>query len=214
MIEDKKLLIFDLGGVLIDLHIDRSFAALVELGIPPSILTERNCLINSYMMQFDRGDISRDEMFAYIASQLPACSREMLGAGITERMQEIWNMMLGDYAPYKFHRIQELRSRGYRVVMLSNTNEGHWDEIERKFEAAMGEPLQNYFDAFYLSYRMRRRKPEHGIFTELLEQEGVLPGECIFFDDSAENCEAARCVGIEAVQLERNAAWGGELMTD
>ena len=50
MIEGKKLLIFDLGGVLIDLHIDRSFAALVELGIPPSILTERNCLINSYMM--------------------------------------------------------------------------------------------------------------------------------------------------------------------
>ncbi|MBR5455802.1 MAG: HAD family phosphatase [Bacteroidaceae bacterium] len=214
MIEGKKLLIFDLGGVLIDLHIDRSFAALVELGIPPSILTERNCLINNYMMQFDRGDISRDDMFAYMASQLPACSREMLGAGITERMQEIWNMMLGDYAPYKFHRIQELRSRGYRVVMLSNTNDGHWDELERKFAQTVGKPLHDFFDAFYLSYRMHSRKPEQEIFTQLLAAEGVSPGDSLFFDDSAENCDAARAVGMGAVLMERNAAWGKELMED
>lgn len=214
MLKGKKVIIFDLGGVLIDLHVERSFAALVQLGVDASILTERNCLINSCMMQFDRGDISKEEMYAYMASQIPQQTRDAFGDRLGSTLHSVWNMMLGDYAACKFNRIKELRGQGYRVVMLSNTNEGHWDEIERKFEAAMGEPLQNYFDAFYLSYRMRRRKPEHDIFTELLEQEGVLPGECIFFDDSVENCEAARCVGIEAVQLERNAAWGGELMTD
>lgn len=212
MIEGKKLLIFDLGGVLIDLHVERTFAALVELGVEPSILTEKNCLINSYMMQFDRGDISRDEMFAYMASQLPDSSQETLGTGIICRMQEIWNMMLGDYAPYKFQRIKELRDRGYKVVILSNTNEGHWSELEHKFVVTIGKPLHDFFDAFYLSYLMHHRKPEKEIFAELLATEGVHPSDALFFDDSAENCEAARTLGIDAVLMERNALWSGELM--
>ena len=214
MLEGKKLLIFDLGGVLIDLHVDRSFAALVELGVEPSLLTERNCLMNSCMMQFDRGDISKDEMFGYIASSLPATVRDRLGENLEDTVQKIWNMMLGCYAPYKFSRIQELRSRGYRVVMLSNTNDGHWDEIERIFLHCIGEPIGNFFDAFYLSYRMHLRKPEKEIFEEVLKVEGVKPSESVFFDDSAENCNVARALGIDAVLMERNAVWSGALMEE
>lgn len=211
MLENKKILIFDLGGVLIDLHVEHSFAALVAMGADASILTERNCLINEYMMRYDRGDITTEEMFSYIASQLPAaeCSTEQ-----RNRIAEAWNMMLGEYAPYKFHRLRELRAKGYRVVMLSNTNDGHWDAIERIFESTMGEPLQAFFDAFYLSYRMHRRKPEPEIFLDLLASEGADASECLFFDDSAENCAAARSVGIEAVLMERNAPWSGALMND
>ena len=211
MLENKKTLIFDLGGVLIDLHIERSFAALVALGADASLLTEKDCLINRYMMQYDRGDITTDEMFDYIASQLPV---EQCNDGLRERIAEVWNMMLGEYAPYKFRRLQELRKQGYRVVMLSNTNDGHWDEIERLFIQTMGEPLSDFFDAFYLSYRIHRRKPEPEVFLELLAAEGVAAADCLFFDDSAENCEAARGVGIEAVLMERNARWGGALMND
>lgn len=212
MFEGKKVIIFDLGGVLIDLHIDRSFVALVGLGVDSAILTERNCLMNSYMMQFDRGDISKEEMFAYMASSIPAAARERLGAELESTLQTIWNMMLGSYAPYKFHRIQQLRSQGYRAVILSNTNDGHWSELERLFIEAMGEPMQNFFDAFYLSYRMHLRKPEKEIFLELLKAEGAEPSDCIFFDDSAENCEVARSLGIDAVLMERNAVWSNELM--
>ena len=52
------------------------------------------------------------------------------------------------------------------------------------------------------------------IFLDLLASEGAEATDCIFFDDSAENCEAARSVGIEAVLMERNAPWGGDLMND
>ena len=55
---------------------------------------------------------------------------------------------------------------------------------------------------------MHRRKPEKEIFLELMSCEGIAPEECIFYDDSFENCEAARNVGIEAVLLERNSQWG------
>ena len=214
MFDGKKVLVFDLGGVLIDLHLERSFAALVELGADSSILTEKECLMNSRMMQYDRGDISTEEMFSYIASQLPAATREAMGPELDAVLRKVWNMMLGSYAPYKFSRIKELREKGYRVVMLSNTNDAHWGPIEEKFLAQTGEPLSDFFDAFYLSYRMHLRKPEKEIFLELLASEGVHAGECIFFDDSAENCAAAREVGINAVLMQRNAPWGDELMKD
>ena len=51
------------------------------------------------------------------------------------------------------------------------------------------------------------RKPEPEIFLELLRCEGAEPQDCIFFDDSQENCDAARSMGIDAVKVERNAAW-------
>lgn len=212
MFSGKKVLIFDLGGVLIDLHIERSFMALVSMGVDASLLTERACLMNEFMMKYDRGDISTAEMFGYMASQLPAAVREGLGDALDARLHQVWNMMLGEYAPYKFECLRRLRDSGHRVVMLSNINDGHWGEVESRFQATMGEPLSNYFDALYLSYRMRKRKPEPEIFQELLAAENVEAADCMFFDDSAENCEVARSLGIDAVLMKRNAPWGEEIL--
>lgn len=202
----KKLLVFDLGGVLIDLHVNRSFEALAAMGVAPSMLTEEGSLVNRIMQQYDRGDIPTEEMFEYISSFIPAEACEKYGVGLREHIGNVWNMMLGEFSLRKLQLLKELRAKGYRVVMLSNTNEAHWPEIERKFAAVAGEPLQGCFDALYLSYLMRLRKPEQEIFTRLLEREGITAAEAVFFDDSAENCAAARALGIEAVQVERNSS--------
>ena len=151
-------------------------------------------------------------MFGYMASQLPSAVRNELGDGLDARLHEVWEMMLGEYAPYKFECLRRLRSRGYRVVMLSNINDGHWGEVERRFEATMSEPLANFFDALYLSYRMHKRKPEPEIFQELLTKENVAAADCLFFDDSAENCEVARSLGIDAVLMKRNAPWSEDIL--
>lgn len=209
MLKGKKVLIFDLGGVVIDLFVDRTFAAMAALGVPADMLTERGCLMNSMMMQFDRGDITADEMFGYIKSFLPAAVREKTGAGLDGEIQRVWNLMLGDIPADKLQRLAALRGAGYRVVMLSNTNSGHWPRIEQLFIEAGGKLPSKCFDALYLSYLMRRRKPEPGIFLTLLESEGVEAADCLFFDDSAENCAAARALGIDAVLVERNALWEG-----
>lgn len=124
MLKGKKVLIFDLGGVVIDLFVDRTFAAMAALGIPAEMLTERGCLMDSMMMQFDRGDITADEMFGYIKSFLPATVCEKLGTGLDSEVQRVWNLMLGDVPQAKLQRLAALRSAGYRVVMLSNTNRG------------------------------------------------------------------------------------------
>ena len=209
MLTGKKVLIFDLGGVVIDLFVDRTFAALLALGVPAGMLTEQGCLVNNAMMQYDRGDITTDEMFGYIKSFIPNHVAERMGDGLDSEVQRVWNLMLGDIPAAKLQRLAALRGAGYRVVMLSNTNSGHWPRIEQVFAQAGGKLPSECFDALYLSYLLRRRKPEPGIFLSLLESEGVEAADCLFFDDSAENCTAARALGIDAVLVERNASWDG-----
>ena len=209
MLTGKKVLIFDLGGVVIDLFVDRTFAAMVALGVPAEMLTEQGCLMNARMMQFDRGDITTDEMFAYIKSFIPQSIADKLGKELDIEVQRVWNLMLGDIPVAKLQRLAALRGAGHRVVMLSNTNSGHWPRIEELFAQACGKSPAECFDALYLSYLMRRRKPEPEIFLSLLASEGVDAADCLFFDDSAENCAAARAVGIDAVHVERNASWDG-----
>lgn len=202
-------MIFDLGGVVLDLFVERSFAALLSLGVPAALLTESGCLMNEWMMQYDRGDITTDEMFGYIKSFIPSAVREELGAELDSEVQRIWNLMLGDIPAAKLQRIAALRQSGYRVVMLSNTNSGHWPRIEQLFVEAGGKLPSECFNSLYLSFLMRSRKPDPEIFLSLLESEGVEAADSLFFDDSAENCAAARALGIDAVHVERNASWEG-----
>lgn len=209
MLSGKKVLIFDLGGVVIDLFVDRTFAAMVSLGVPAAMLTERDCLMNTTMMQYDRGDITTNAMFGHIKSFIPADVSNRLGDGLNDEVQRVWNLMLGDIQQGKLQCLHSLRLAGYRVVMLSNTNSGHWPRIEQIFVEACGKLPSECFDALYLSYLMRSRKPEPEIFYSLLRNEGVAAADCLFFDDSAENCAAAQALGIDAVLVERNAPWDG-----
>lgn len=204
---DKKVLIFDLGGVLLDIHIERSFGALLALGMDATLLSEKRCLMDEMIQRYDRGDVSTADFYAYIAEALPEGVRSLPEEELYERLHDIWNMMIGSFSPDKLKCLGALRDKGYRILMLSNTNEGHWEGIERLFRLATGKALGDLFDGLYLSYEMRMRKPEPEIFLSLLRSEGVEPSDCIFFDDLEENCEAARSVGIEAVLMQRNALW-------
>lgn len=211
---EKKIVIFDLGGVILDIHVERTFGALAALGIDSAVLSEDNSPFNIMMQRFDRGELTTDEFYDYIASLLPLWARDIPVEELRERIHEVWNMMLGTYDRAKLRRIEELRSKGHRVVLLSNTNEGHWNEVERRLYFTVGTHLDDCFDALYLSYRMNMRKPCKDIFLELLKSEGAQPHECIFFDDSRENCDAARSLGIEALFVERNSQWTDFLMND
>ena len=209
MLSGKKVLIFDLGGVVIDLFVDRTFSAMAALGVPVAMLNEKECLMNTMMMEFDCGDITADKMFGHIKSFIPTTLCEKWGGGLDAEVQRVWNLMLGNIPAAKIQRLNALRDAGYRVVMLSNTNSGHWARIEELFIEVCGKLPSDCFDALYLSYLMRCRKPDSEIFLSLLKSEGVEASDCLFFDDSAENCAAARALGIDAVLVERNASWDG-----
>lgn len=208
MSTNGKTLIFDLGGVLLDIYIDRAFGALAAIGLDSRLLNEENALIDEVIQRYDCGTISTSDFYDYIARHLPQNVRELPQEELFQRIDEIWNMIIGNFDIRKIKRIDELRSNGYRVVLLSNTNERHWEEIERLFLRTTGIDINDFFDELYLSFRMKLRKPDKEIFLKLLSNENTKASDCVFIDDSAQNCQSAESVGIKAINVARNAAWG------
>ncbi len=208
---DKKVLIFDLGGVILDIYPEKTFKALAELGLSPTFLNEAYCINDSMMQRYERGLLSADEMFSYVEHALSAGRCNIHTAELRSRVIDAWCAMLGGINMAKLNKICELRTKGYRVVLLSNTNETHWAVVEAEF-AGKGILPSECFDALYLSYKMGCIKPGNEIFLQLLESEGVLPSDCMFFDDSQANCDAASAIGIEAQLIERNAQWSEHVM--
>ncbi|MBQ4063528.1 MAG: HAD family phosphatase [Bacteroidaceae bacterium] len=211
---EKKNIVFDLGGILLDIHPQQTFEAFAALGADRAILSEAYTLANSTMMNYEMGLISTNELYDYITTLLPQHIKDMPTAERDTRLHDAWCALIGDLPLYKWQRIAQIRGRGHRIFLLSNTNAVHWQQIAANIEKIEGRKVDEYFDRIFLSYEMHRCKPDKEIFTQMLHEAGIEAADTIFFDDSADNCTAARTAGIEAVLIERNSQWGEILMQD
>ncbi len=211
---EKKNIVFDLGGILLDIHPQRTFEAFAALGADRAILSEAYTLANSTMMGYEKGLISTEELYDFIANLLPQQVKDMPAEARQAHIRNAWCALIGELPHYKWQRINELRKQGHKTFLLSNTNALHWKQIALNIENIEGRKVDEYFDHIFLSYKMHRCKPDKEIFTQMLQEAEIDACDTIFFDDSAENCAAAGSVGIETVLIERNAQWGDFLTKD
>lgn len=214
MATEKKNIVFDLGGILLDIHPQRTFEAFAALGADRAVLSEAYTLANSTMMGYEKGLISTEELYDFITALLPQQTREMPADALQAHIRDAWRALIGDLPLYKWQRLTGLHSRGHKLFLLSNTNALHWEQIARNIEQIEGKRVEEYFDRIFLSYEMHRCKPDKEIFVQMLQEAGLQAGDTLFFDDSADNCAAARSVGIDAVLVERNSQWGDILLKD
>ena len=200
---DKKNLIFDLGGVLLDIFPPATAEALAALGVRKEHITDGLTLENPLLHSIECGNSTPRELYAAIAESMG----KELTPQITEEIRAAWCALLGTAPAKKFARLRELREQGHRIYLLSNTNAIHWEVIEERVAATEGIALKEYFDGVYLSFEMHCRKPSTEIFEQVLKSAGIEAAETAFFDDSAENCQAAASVGIESHLIPRNGEW-------
>lgn len=199
---DRKNIIFDLGGVLLDIVPEATLDALRNLGVGEHLLTDGLNVRNELLQGLECGSVSPEEMYCTVAELMGVvCS-----PAVRERIKAAWCAMLGEAAIEKFRYLRDLRKRGYKVFLLSNTNAVHWEVIEERLKALEERPIEDYFDGVYLSFKMHACKPEIAIFEQLLATEGINADDCLFLDDSRDNCAAASSLGIAAHVMERNAA--------
>lgn len=197
---DRKNLIFDLGGVLLDIAPEATLAALKALGVDERFLTDGFNLRNEMLHGLECGLVAPEQMYAVLAESMGVeCSPE-----VCKSIKAAWCAILGDFAVEKLRCLRDLRARGYRVFLLSNTNAIHWEVIKEKLRAAEGREPVDYFDGVYLSFEMHACKPDVAIFEQLLDAERIEAAEAMFFDDSRENCAAAASLGIATYVMERN----------
>jgi putative hydrolase of the HAD superfamily len=186
------LYIFDMGNVIIDIDFKRVLGVWSHLsGTPLATLMERFSM-GEVFQKHERGEISDEQFAADLCHEMGiALSFEQFSAG--------WQAIFVGLRPEVITVFKKLREEGHRVVVLSNTNRLHLDFWPQHYPE-----IEANTDAMYLSQNLGMRKPEPEIFQHVLEKEGFYASQAVFFDDVAENIEAARAAGIEAVWVEDN----------
>lgn len=192
-----KNIVFDLGGVIINLDIPKTISEFNKLSIKPfeSIYTQ---LQQSPIFDlFDKGQISESDFFLQL--------KDHLKEGVTDaQMKEAWNAMLLDFPIHRLQLLRALKSN-YRIFLLSNTNETHIAQLESDLYKEHGyENLEPFFEKVYYSCRIGMRKPDSEIFEFVLNQNNLNAHETIFIDDSPQHVAGAINTGIKSYLLQKD----------
>jgi len=182
-------LIFDFGGVLIDLDMNQSILNFKKLGVENVENYLSNFGQSGFFMQLEKGKISAEEFRSEI--------RKMTTNTITDKeIDDAWNAFLVRIPSEKLDIVYQLRKK-FRVIMLSNTNAIHFPYAERTFFSYKNRGIDEYFDKCYRSYDMKMAKPDAEIFEAILSQEQVAPNQCLLLDDGPKNIEQAQKMGFQ-----------------
>ncbi|MEI7504349.1 MAG: HAD family phosphatase [Paludibacter sp.] len=189
-------LVFDFGGVLINLDLNQCILNLKKLGLENVEQYLSNFGQKDFFLQFEKGQIRTEQFRAEI--------RKLATKTITDvEIDAAWCSFLCDIPSEKLALLLELKKK-FRILMLSNTNPLHI-EVSAAFEfEKTGKNITDYFDKCYLSYEMKMVKPDAEIFQALLKSEDVEASQCLFLDDGPKNIEQANKLGFQTYLVSAN----------
>ena len=191
-----KNLLFDLGGVIMDIRRENAVKALNDLG-----MRDANALLGDYVQsgvfrQLEEGNISPDAFLREVRNYFTDNGRDISGQAIYDAFMEF---LIG--IPVDRLRCLEALHKNYRIYMLSNTNIIMWEGRILDDFTADGHDIDYYFDGIVTSFEAHCYKPEKAIFEYAVEHLGIVPGETLFLDDSLKNVEAAQALGFNILHV-------------
>ncbi|MBL4561243.1 MAG: HAD family phosphatase [Labilibaculum sp.] len=183
-------IIFDFGGVLLNIDTNQAVKSFKEIGLTNIDLVKKEYQTNGLFDRLEKGIISADQFRLEI--------REHIKSEVTdEQIDTAWNSMLLDL-PYERLLMLEKLKKNHRIFLLSNTNIIHWKAYMSMIQKVHGVCLSDFFEKDYYSHNMGLRKPDTKIYTTVMEKEGLVPSDTLFIDDMYANYEAAKSVGMQA----------------
>ncbi|MBV6640386.1 MAG: HAD family phosphatase [Cyclobacteriaceae bacterium] len=190
-------IIFDLGGVIVDLNPVGVIERLTKYsGVKLGPMEEmKEFIVNSpVLIQYETGKSTEEQFLSEM--------NELLKANMTQQeFEDAWNLMLGDI-PEK--RLNFMRSLGenYQTMILSNTNGIHERKFDEMVNKATGEEgMHSFVHVAHYSHKIGLRKPEASCYHYVLDHSQLKPERTLFFDDNKANIESAQSLGIQAVQV-------------
>ena len=196
-----KNIIFDLGGVLIHLDIAKTEQALRCLsGSEKEYYETSEALVKSGLFEnLETNDISEDEFISTLIKHMNPSTKKY-------QVTAAWNAMLITIPKQGLKLIEELKMKGYRLFVLSNTNSIHLREFRKIAEREHGlVDFDALFDKTYYSHIVELRKPHREIFDFVLNDADLIPEETLFIDDNQENLIGAQKTGMNTLLNEPNA---------
>ena len=182
-----EALLFDLGKVLIDFNFETGVQALHRACSISRDRLEEVLWDETWIRRYERGEISTREFHFYL------CETAALKMDLTE-FREVWSSV---FLPGLLvsERLLAALKRKYPLILVSNTNEAHFDFIRDRYSVI------DYFDQHVLSYMVGSLKPDRKIFEHAIQVSGFRPDALFFTDDREENILAARELGMHAHQF-------------
>ncbi len=196
-----KNIAFDFGGVIFDLDYEGAIAAFQAMGLPDAAQRLDRYHQRGIFEDLESGRIAAKD---FIQALQPLCTKPLT----MDAVRTAWLGYVG--APVdeqKLAYLDQLRRRGYRTFLLSNTNPFVQSWAESDAFSASGRPLGSYLEKCYTSYEVGIMKPDAGIFRHMLSDAGIRPEETLFLDDSPANIAAAEALGIQTLLVEKNGDW-------
>lgn len=212
---------FDLGGVLFNIDLPRALTELAKLGVPVPMRDDADqegpgqapkplngLPVGQHPMfelihQVDLGRVRRE---AFLKALHEVCRPDVTDQQILDAYCSMITVPVS-----RLQLMQRLRQE-YKVFLLSNIGDVHWDHVLRTTRA-LGYPMDLCFDHCYCSFELGVSKPDPAIFRRVIEDSGVDPGESLYIDDFDDNIRAGREAGLLAYRIDSNTleAHVGEL---
>lgn len=190
-----KNIIFDLGGVVLNIDYLLAVKAFKDLGLNDFDTFFSQAQQNQLFDLYEKGQMStsdfRNELRRY-------CNNSVDGA----KIDKAWNSMLLDLPQERLELLMHFKQT-HHTFLLSNTNEIHMDSfnayLQKNFNIL---DLSGHFEKLYLSYKIGMRKPDAEIFELVLSENKLNPQETLFIDDSIQHIESAKTLGIQTYWLD------------
>lgn len=191
--ENIDTIIFDFGGVLINIDYHKTIEAFKDLGIEDFEERYSQASQSSLFNDLEVGNISAQRFVNELLPLLPAGTSP-------NQVVRAWNAMILDVPARSVELLKSLQGK-YRLFLLSNTNEIHIPKALNEWRKTTDIEFYDCFEHVYLSHEMRMRKPNEEIFQRVCEEQSIRPENAVFIDDSLQHIVGAGKVGLNTVHL-------------
>lgn len=189
-----KNILFDLGGIFIDIDFTATENAFVALGVSNFSDFYTQHTASTLFEDLETGKITPEQFYDRF--------RKETGCSLTDNeIRDAWNAMLGRFPVERLNWLEEIGFR-YNIYLYSNTNIIHYEAFQQIYRDCTGKDnFDDYFIKAHYSHDLGLRKPYPESFRRLLELENLEAAETLFIDDSYKNIEGAKEVGLQTILL-------------
>lgn len=186
-------ILFDLGGVILDIDVSATLKLFFEMGFPPDLLQYPMNMTTDIFFRYETGRIS--------TAGFRDAIRKKTGIDFTDRaFDRAWNAMIVGIPVERTRLLQDLAKR-YDLYMLSNTCPMHAEVYEPMFLEAAGASMYRVFRKIYYSHEIGCHKPDHEAWEHVIRDAGILPEETLFLDDNIHNIKTSQELGFRAIHI-------------
>ena len=193
-LQNIETIIFDFGGVVLDIDPQITIKEFQKLGFKEVAKTQSKEFIEDIIRKFERGiytpEVFRKRLRAFLELDVS-----------DQQLDDAWNALLYDIHAERIEILEQLK-KNYKMLLLSNSNEIHYDLYVRDLQLRFGyREFDELFHKAYFSFDLHLSKPDPEVFEFIMYKHDLDPSKTLFIDDNEMNIEAASKLGLRTYLL-------------